>query len=460
MVEITLRVQEPAIFPVADFGCSVSTIDGYGAALSLNFHVLPLLLDPLSFQSHQESSSCNADIQNAGNSTSSSKKSTVQISASSSLYDFSDDFVDSPFSQNIAKTFIKPIKTKPQQSNKKKVQEGKKKFAVIASQKQHKKKKQKISANVKTTEKVVKNAAVKRIKCSNRKVSTPIAQNCKAAAMKSSIKISQVLTSIENLKTPVGKGEQNKSVSFCFKSPQRQPLRRKGKQPCNIDTNVQILKACDRKGSKVGTPALKRKKDVHDENLRETRSAKKQRLVQDIILAQSYKFLDKSSEVNSDHCDSGVFVSPILTKLKAKGKNAPKLPLSKLEAKETSTPIVKVVTNKHSGKSSLPSPAPRVETSLFDYSSMEVEESMFSQEEAAIPSTSAEGVEVQPVPVFNLNSTSEDEVQPVNRSYKSYKRSQKKIRVGRYSISKVEAWADKVNSQFDEIDKYELSIEG
>ncbi|ESO85661.1 hypothetical protein LOTGIDRAFT_229475 [Lottia gigantea] len=152
----------------------------------------------------------------------------------------------------------------------------------------------------------------------------------------------------------------------------------------------------------------------------------------------------------SDKADSGMFVSP------------PPRKLLRLTAKDTSTPSDQSKSDSNYNTdikmgldetvSILFSPVEKVFTPspTSDYGSLVSSLSQFSLEQHDIPKPIFE-IE-NPEPELKLNKS-------INKGYKGAKLKVKKSK-NRVSVSKVDAWAEKVNGDFDEIEKFELSIEG
>ncbi|XP_046379934.2 sororin-B-like [Haliotis rufescens] len=156
----------------------------------------------------------------------------------------------------------------------------------------------------------------------------------------------------------------------------------------------------------------------------------------------------KNPRIDSIKNDSGCFISP------------PPLKVPRLLAKDTSTPSntkddIRVgVKDKCFGFDSLGSPAHGISTS--DYGSAVMDLSQISMDDTA-PSVEKD---------FEVTMFSEPEMEPepemsLNKSLSiAYKPSKQKRPKGRYSISKVDAWAEKMNQEFDDAEHFELSIEG
>ncbi|XP_067682028.1 sororin-B-like [Haliotis asinina] len=156
----------------------------------------------------------------------------------------------------------------------------------------------------------------------------------------------------------------------------------------------------------------------------------------------------KNPRIDSIKNDSGCFVSP------------PPMKVPRLIAKDTSTPSnmkddIRVgVKDKCFGFDSLGSPAHGISTS--DYGSAVMDLSQISMDDTA-PSVEKD---------FEVTMFSEPEMEPepemiLNKSLTiSYKPTKQKRPKGRYSISKVDAWAEKMNQEFDDAENFELSVEG
>ncbi|KAL5008441.1 hypothetical protein ScPMuIL_014022 [Solemya velum] len=183
------------------------------------------------------------------------------------------------------------------------------------------------------------------------------------------------------------------------------------------------------------------------------RKADKAGLLEELspILAGSRSFQNPAPN------DSGVFVSP-----------QPRMKMSRGVAKDTSTPSTYVlrpraepVVDKDLGFRTIEKPSSRSfispvikdESSTSDYVSMETvppltfdDTCMDEDRQSSSPSA--------------LFMENEDLVINKSTHSKSYKSSKKKYAKGRYSIGKLEEWANKMNTEFAEIESFELSIEG
>ncbi|XP_041354015.1 uncharacterized threonine-rich GPI-anchored glycoprotein PJ4664.02-like [Gigantopelta aegis] len=169
--------------------------------------------------------------------------------------------------------------------------------------------------------------------------------------------------------------------------------------------------------------------------------------------AVSNVFTSTNSSLELQRNDSGVFISP------------PPVKLAKLGMKDTSTPsnpgtdVVKDscfgFTNLNLVGSPMLSPVQKMAvTPTSDYCS-----AVFSLSQISVHDDSSDLKRVHQHSVF-----SGDDLEPdiaLNKvSSKTYKPAKQKRAKGRYSSSKVEAWAEKVNQEFDDLDNFELSIEG
>ncbi|XP_060562466.1 uncharacterized protein LOC132722061 [Ruditapes philippinarum] len=181
----------------------------------------------------------------------------------------------------------------------------------------------------------------------------------------------------------------------------------------------------------------------------------------------SYMEAEESSSSN----DSAIFVSPRQTmprfnaaktstpaEVSGKSKKLATKKVSKHAAKNTSTPNEFKPKKNFTGlKENIAklSPVQRLDTPTSDYGSMEI-----------IPSPSPKKVsrrKRESSPAFTLDEDDSGENINLNKSVdKSYKRSKKKFETGydRLSTSKIDEWADKVNSELEDIENFELSVEG
>ncbi|XP_053399707.1 uncharacterized protein LOC128557089 [Mercenaria mercenaria] len=235
--------------------------------------------------------------------------------------------------------------------------------------------------------------------------------------------------------------------------------------PPNLDDISPI--ACERKS----TPSRKRASDSK-KGINETAKNRKLRSSKggEIQLTASVSYMESEEGNSAD--DSAIFVSPRQTmprfnaaktstpaNVSAKSKKMPVKNMSRLASKDTSTPNESKPKRGFTGikgNISKLSPVQRLDTPTSDYGSMEV-----IQTPSPTPPVKASRKKRGNSPAFTLEDEDSGENFNLNKSVdRSYKKSKRKYETGRFSTSKLDEWADKVNSELEDIENFELSVEG
>ncbi|XP_052768735.1 nucleolar protein dao-5-like [Mya arenaria] len=267
------------------------------------------------------------------------------------------------------------------------------------------------------------------------------------------------------------KEPKKSKVQLSEKKKEATPKRtlRQSKQACGNAAPAVIIKC------PISTPSLDNISPIIKQNTgRHTNESKRKLRSSDVNIETPAVSFAEAQQTPASKDDSAIFISPRKTmprfddektstpaSFATKQKTKPlKRVLKTSTVTNTSTPDEpkpKRAYTKIIEKNPVPSPAERVETPTSDYASMD--SSILTP---SPPKPKSVRRKRESSPAFTLEEQ-DIESPSLNKSMddKMYKKSKKKYKSHKESLqaSKVEEWAEKVNSELEDVENFELSIE-